>query len=212
MLNNTTRLTLPFVFGATASLLLASTAICADQSNSSNTPLFDAFKRFCRDTGAEPERVRSAVEVSGGKSRGPAATLPDQSMTTETWDVAVQSHQLLVSFGSARLPVKTARDFVSCSVSSFVNEDPSVTAIQDWVAVPPIRVSPPNPSSRFSPDLTQYHYGFEELGSVHVIPKDQSELRMAASEGRYWGLVLLHTPRSASVQLTHELPDAAGSP
>ena len=55
----------------------------------------------------------------------------------------------------------------------------------------------------FVPDLTQRHYSYQMVDATRAPIASQAELRAAQTEGRYWSLVLLRTPRGASVQLTH---------
>ncbi len=173
--------------------------------------LFEAFKTFCVDTGAEPQAVKTAVESAGGRPRGvPGVTDTPFPMTTASWDLTLLGRPLLVSAGSGypSRALKTANnpppDSDDCIVHSFANADSSVTAIRDWVGVPQEREST---GSRFTPDLTQHYYSYQVAGSTRAAIADQIERRSADVEGRSWALVLLRTPQSASVQLTHTLPN-----
>ena len=128
-------------------------------------------------------------------------------MTTASWDLTLNGRPLLVNAGSA-YPSTSSKaannpsDLDSCTVQSFANADTSVAAIRDWVGVPLEREST---GGTFVPDLTQYYYSYQLVGSTRMPIANQAELRVTQTEGRDWGLVLLRTPRSASVQLTHTL-------
>jgi hypothetical protein len=186
----------------------------------SGMPLFDAFKTFCVDTGAKPSAVKAAVEAAGGKVRrqtdsaaqASGAMGPPFPLTLTTWDIAVQGHTMMVdtgtSYPSRRLSASNSQtfDFDTCSIHSIANEDASVAAVRDWVGVPPAWVSTSSHSNKRWPDLTQYHYVYQTVGTVHMGLADRDQGPSAQTEGRYWGLVLLRDARGASLQLIHDLP------
>jgi hypothetical protein len=204
-------------------VIAGSTAYAQSRSDSvppPDMPLFAAFKTFCVDTGAEPSAVNAAVEAAGGKPHDPtggsteSGTLTDTPfpLTFATWDVTVGGHRMTVSAGTG-YPSGTYKsqkappyDFNDCSITSFANEDASVTAIRDWVGVPPQDVSTGPHNDRWTPDLTLYQFWYQVVGSTHAVLADRAQRISAETQGRSWGLMLMQSPHSASLQLVHDLP------
>jgi hypothetical protein len=201
--------------------LAASAARGDDARPSAKPPLFAAFQSFCIDTGAEPGAVQKAVEAAGGVPHHPfggstdAGTLPGAPfpMTLFIWDVVVQGHKLIVA-ASASYPTRDVRmagrrgvfDFDTCTIDSFANDDAGAKAIRDWVGVPPLDESTNPHDDKLAPDVTQSHFEFQTVGSVHKAVTGLSERLSASAEGREWSLTLLHDPRSVGVQFMHALP------
>ncbi len=194
--------------------------------SASALPLYTAFKTFCVDTGAVPQAVNAAVKNAGGKPHDPAGgstedgTLPGAPfpMTLSNWVVTVSGHHMLVNSGTS-LPSRQypfakfpPHDFDSCDIQSFENEDASVTAIQKWVGMPPVRMAAPSDADEYSPDLAQYHYVYQVVGSERMPMKDKELVEAAEVEGRYWSLVLLSDPRGAAVHYMHILPKPSSAP
>lgn len=189
-------------------------------------PLFTAFKTFCVNTRAEPGAVNAAVEAAGGKTHNPPGGSTEDGTLTgvpfplwlASWDVTVGGHDMLVNagaaypsrkFGSAKHPVS---DFVDCSIDSHMNEDASVAAIRDWVGLPPLSASTNSRTEKWAPDLTQYHYEFQMMGSKPTPITSQSEHAAAETDAQRWGLVLMRSPKSAALQLTRTLSTDVSKP
>jgi hypothetical protein len=161
-------------------ILIASVAILTAgvEAQAHDPPLFAAFKAFCIDTGASPDAVKSAVEEAGGKQRVPPSAMEESlwPMTMTIWDITTRGHSVFVSAGTLQVPPMGGRPEENsdhCAVSSFVNEDASIEAIRNWVAVPPDHISHGN-----------HTFLYQELGSPIVgIVTDLRSRRTSGLDG-----------------------------
>ncbi|MGA7713227.1 MAG: hypothetical protein WCA81_15080 [Rhizomicrobium sp.] len=203
----------------------ATSAAPSDIAGSASArPLYTAFITFCVETGAVPRTVNAAVQKAGGKPHNPPGCSTEDGtcagapfpLTLSSWDVVVGGHRFLVNTGrswpSRQYPFakSTPHDFDSCDIHSSENEDASVSAIVDWVGVPgDISTSPP--TSKYSPGLKLYFYGFQTIGQKHVSVAPGEQENTAILEGRYWGLVMMQDQKGASLNCTHYLPKSTTS-
>jgi hypothetical protein len=189
-------------------LILIVTAIltAGAAAQTPDPPLFAVFKAFCVETGANPDAVKSAVEAAGGKQHGPpGATAQPFPKTVTSWNITVGGASLNVSAGTQQVAAvqnRAEENSNHCVVTSFVNDDASIEAIQKWVGVPPTNISQDKP--------TLYLFSYQELGSARsALPTDKTAYDLAKAEGRIWSLILFQPQDGASVQLAHLLAPPA---
>jgi len=162
----------------------------------SDPPLLAAFKTFCMETQAVPDAVKAAVEAAGGVSpRPPAATDWPFHMTTQSWNLTLRGHRMMIGSGtmhtaaSGRTP---AMDSLDCDIHGGPDDEAGLAAVADWIGVPV--------SSRDGDELT--YYEFVERDGRRVSVTEQDALRDLESGG-FWTLVLIRFPSSASLQLVY---------
>ena len=180
-------------------------------------PLFDAFKTFCVDTDANPEAVKTAVEAAGGKLHAQGSTDWPFAMTTRSWDISQNGHNMTISTGTQHIRSDQMAahpspiDSTDCIINEYGKDDAGVSAIQKWVGVPPGsssgKAGPYTLNGMKLPAITIYFYGYQIVGKARVAVMDQASLRSAQKEGRYWSLVLIKDSHGASLQFVHELPE-----
>lgn len=180
------------------SLALVSTFVmfsAVAPARAQETPLFDAFKRFCVDTRASPDAVQAAVEAAGGKFRVRNAQYGMPHMTVRILDYAEGGQKLVIAAGMSDTLVNA---IANCTVSVDTKDDASVAAIRNWVRVRPYRTSPGS--------LATYSYSFQERGSERLaLPVDRTAESQAEAQGRVWLITVGHSRDMASVQLSHVL-------
>ncbi len=169
-------------------------------TSSIQMPMYDAFRKFCLDTGVQSEAVEKAVTISGIKfhRRGPTSTANLMPMDLTMWDMDFEGHKLTLNvghstenFGHAMVQRSTA-----CSIVSWGgNEDASIAALFKWAGI-----SPTADQRRLGVTL----YEFEVRGTAMVPLKDDDAGRLAKAEGRTWLLTIIGgTP---AVTLAHYFP------
>lgn len=119
---------------ASALLGPASTLHAQDQA----APLFAAFKTYCLDAGVDPDQVRMAVEVAGGKVHVQgASTSSPWPMTMQSWDIIARGHRMILTIGTAQQPEGqgvTAKT-TNCTIHSYGgDESASLDALRKWRA------------------------------------------------------------------------------
>ena len=182
-------------------------------AQSPSLPLYDAFQTFCVKTDGSPDAVEKAVKQAGGVPH--VATPAEQQFpllkgqTRSQWDVSVSGRALTVlakydAKGMVMLPNPTT----SCMLMSNANEDGSIAALTNWVAVPPAQ------------DLATLGkiYQYEQQGDHRTAMLMDQHDREAAikilnvmAEGRYWTLMVMGGTDRASVILLHVLAKPASA-
>lgn len=155
-----------------AGILLAASA--SGEPVERATPLFDAVKTFCFDTGARYDGVKAAAEKAG------AVNTQDDDQNQEWrlngWakghDLSIRLFVLVGDVRSARSPL--------CSIVSAQREDASVEALKAWAAVTPdvLRTS----------DQVDYHFRFQIKDGAAKETGGREADRKAANEDRCWYL------------------------
>lgn len=160
------------------------------QAQDAEPPLFSAFKTFCADAGADPDQVKLAVEMAGGKAHNPPGGSTDKPwpMTVMSWDVTVQGHRMILSIGTAHPPrgPDKVSNTTNCVINSLDDESASMEALREWAGVPR------DPTMPF-PE----YYNFRRKGAAHVPAAGEAGL---AEEEESWQLVLIG---KNSLQLAH---------
>ena len=158
------------------------------------TPLFNAFKSFCAETGARADDVKRAVLAAGGAPHDPPTQSVEApfSMRTTLWDVKAGGLGLVVSAGEAHTSGADAQAMADCVVRSSEVDTASLMALANWAGVPA------HPSS--TPRLT--YYVFEDAGGRH---RALSDVHGAEAVGRTWRLSVIRMPGLVTVDLMHAL-------
>jgi len=164
---------------ASALLGPVSTLHAQDQS----APLFAAFRTYCLEAGADPDQVRMAVEVAGGKAHVQgASTSTPWPMTMQSWDFIAQGHRMILTIGTAQQPdghgmvAKTT----NCTIYSYGgDESASMEALRKWAGVPR------DPGGSF----TEF-YNFRKKGAAHIPIANQAE-HATEDAGDRWQLALI---------------------
>lgn len=164
-------------------------------------PMYDAFKKFCIDTAAEPEAVEKAVKISGlpFHKRGPAAMFGPIPMDTTAWDMMFEGHQITLNTGhtmeGSGLAVPQKGN--SCTITSWnSDEKASVAALRQWAGISGSADRP----MRLGGALTLYE--FEVRDSAMLPLKKDDAGRQAKVQGRAWLLMVM----GSSAMLIHYLP------
>ncbi|MGZ5922699.1 MAG: hypothetical protein ACXWLT_13105 [Rhizomicrobium sp.] len=148
-----------------------------------STPLFAAFKTYCLDAGADPDQVRMAVEVAGGKGHvREASTSSPWPMTMESWDILVQGHRMILTIGTEHPPhgADMVANTTNCTIYSYGgDESASMEALRKWAGVPRA------PGVAF----TEF-YTFRQHGAAHLPVAKQYE-HAAEDTGDLWQLTLI---------------------
>jgi len=170
---------------------------------------YAAFKKFCTETGAEPDSVKAAVEATplATPIRPPASTAPPYPMTAVGWNVNWNGHPLIINSGTSLAPYGPglAMPTVSCVVSSRGNEDAGIAAIRKWVGVQS------DPQASTSSGSSYYTYREDGFGRKPMIG-DDAALKSAMAQGKAWLLTVVQWPDFASAQLMHFLAPTAAKP
>ena len=158
------------------------------------TPLFNAFKSFCADTGARADEVKRAVLAAGGAPHNPPTKSTDTpfSMQSSLWDINAHGQALVVAAGHAETVGADARAMTDCVVSGEEADVASLTALAGWAGVPA--------SAGTNEHLT--YYVFEDRGGAH---QPVSDGKTAEEAGRIWRLTVIRAPGVVSVELMHLL-------
>jgi hypothetical protein len=175
------------------------TAICCLPANaeaqSSDPPLFAAFKTYCIQYGADPDAVDAAIQAAGGTQTSPPYKFEGWHATMRFWDLNLFFHTIRMITGSAWSPSGEA----SCSALITEQDDASLTAIIKWVGVAPKSKEP-----------GRLVFDFEMVGENRVAaPVDTAAYQKDKVEGRLWELTLEKSRRSTSASLTHFLAGRA---
>ena len=172
-------------------------------TQSARMPMYDAFKRFCIDTAAQPEVIAKAVMMSGISfhKRAPAATATPWAMNMTGWDMDFEGHALTLNAGNAMEASGAAmlRKSETCTITSWNNADEkaSVAALHRWAGIS-------RSADRSLPrgGGTLALYTFEMRGPVMLPLKEDDGGRLARAEGRTWLLTIMDNATS----LTHYFP------
>ena len=158
------------------------------------TPLFNAFKSFCADTGARADDVKAAVLAAGGAPHNPPtrSTETPFSMQTALWDVKAGGHAWVVSAGRAYSGGANDVAMADCVVSGAEADAASAAALAGWAGVP----ANPGGNERLT------YYVFEDKSGAHQAVSDG---KVAQEEGRIWRLTVIRAPGVVSVELMHLL-------
>lgn len=166
---------------------------------SARMPMYDAFKKFCIATAAQPVAIEKAVTTSGitFHKRGPASTANPWPMDTIAWDMDFQGHKLTLNAGNAMEPSGAGmiRKTDNCTITSWNNADEkaSIAALHRWAG---IGRSADRPLRRGG---TLTLYAFEIRDGAMVPLRDDDAGRLAKAEGRTWQLTITDN----SAMLTH---------
>lgn len=179
------------------------TLVSSADAQKSATPLLDAVRTFCIATGAHPYAVRDAVLKAGGKALHPfAATMQPFPMTVTSWEFIANGHDLTISAGTATIPPSATspqRINDNCIITSRVNEDASIAALQKWIGVAPDTISPG--------ELAMSFYSYVEESAAHApVPAEGAAYRAAVAQGRIWSVTLQRSANYASVQMFNVQP------
>lgn len=163
-------------FGLIASFLGFAGVVHAQE----DPPLFAAFKAYCLKAGGDPEQVKLAVEMRGGKlaEHPGGATDTPWPMTVTNWDITTHGHKMILSVGTSHPP--RGGDSTNCVIDSFSDETDSMEALRKWAGVPR------DPNHTF-PEF----YNFYLDGGAHKAIQDTDAFRVAAKNGNIWSLALI---------------------
>ena len=187
-------------------LLFAALIALPAQAQTSDSPFYTAFRKYCADTGADPDRVKAAVEAAplsqGGNTASPAS-IP-LKISANLWSVTVDGHAFTIQSTQGHIPLgpPQGQNIIICAVSSSADEDAGIAAIRDWAGIPP---EAPSSSGRA-------RYNFRQDGPARTRMEGNAALMAALAEGNYWSLTLDQNPGFAMVQLLHYgVPPAANT-
>ena len=169
-------------------------------TSSTPMPMYDAFRRFCLTTGAQPEAIEKAVMISGISfhKRGPTTTANPMPTGTTAWDMDFEGHRLTLNAGHSTEGDGTAmvQKGNSCSITSWNgDEKASVAALHKWAGISRAADRPIRQGT-----LTLYE--FEVRGTAMIPLKNDDAGRLAKTEGRTWLLTIMDN----SVMLAHYSP------
>ena len=183
------------------------TSILSAHAQTTEPPLFTAFKAVCVDASAVPEAVRKAVEAAGGVVKNPA--LPGSRGTR--WDLSFGGENLEVATFDVRRPTSAKEpDLDACSVMASSNDGTAlVEAIRNWTGVASVAA---NPSANLG-GLIWIEFNYQEIAGVRmVLPSDSVALDMTKAEGYVRRVMLMWSPRVTVIELRHFLPAVRSEP
>jgi hypothetical protein len=158
------------------------------------TPLFNAFQRFCADSGARADDVKRAVLAAGGVAHDPPtkSTQTPFAMETTLWDVKAGGQPLVVAAGRAHTTGAAEMAMTDCVISGNAVDAASLTALAGWAGVP----ANANANERLT------YYVFEDKNGAH---RTVADAKAAEAAGRIWRLTIIRAPGIVSVELMHLL-------
>lgn len=170
--------------------------------SSTKMPMYDAFRKFCLDTGVQSEAIEKTVAISGIRfhKRGPSSTTNPMPMDLTMWDMDFEGHKLTLNAGHSTEPYGQAmvRKSTTCSIVSWdKNEDASIAALFKWAGISPT-------ADQRRRGVTFYE--FEVRGSAMLPLKDDDAGRLARAGGRTWLLTIIRG--APTVTLAHYFPVA----
>jgi hypothetical protein len=146
---------------------------CLEAEARPSTPVADAVKNFCFQTGARPDAVQKAVEAVGGKQSLNTNTIREWSLTDWAKGRNITLHVVdLKSLEIAPDP--------DCVVIGYQSEDASIEALKAWMGFGGIAGQDSNGDS--------YWYRFEADGAAIKELSYDRDAGKAANEGRCWTL------------------------
>jgi hypothetical protein len=134
---------------------------------SSDTPFYDVFKKFCGDPKADPDLVRAQLSGAPEAKLLPTIKLPG-SLSVDIWAVNWESHKYTIE--SEKLSANPGDNplMIACAVrNSSATEDASVAALEKWVGIP-------SDKSNLALDekLDRTNYFYHEEGSTRTAIED----------------------------------------
>ena len=145
-----------------------------------DTPMAWAFRHFCADETFTLDEARLAIQVAGGKQRGPtASTNYPQPMSVTFWDLMIDGHKIGISLGvvRARAAPGGPADLVSCAAYADGSDDKGIAQLRKWAAVAPLSRPDPGAMYRFT----------SEQGTHIPVPETLPD----SADGRVWQLILV---------------------
>ena len=165
--------------------------------------LFAVFKRFCIDTGADPQAARAALQAAGGISKAPTATTDAGGTTTNTdWTIALPDGTYAIGMTELRSPHDVANGVYmqTCNVHAARADAPSLASARAWMRV--------QPSQATRPSMLELYY-FSMPDRTPLSPKETPAFRVLQRSGKVWSLLLLGSPSDTSLVFQHMVPLSA---
>ncbi len=142
------------------------------------TPVFTAFKKFCLDTGADPDKIRTLM-----KSRVPIIV---SEKTDPTWQVTAGNRHMLLTSGVRMAGFNSAgnqRELHLCMMVSGTRDDASLATLREWVGVEPAA------SEGSAGPAVQYQY--VQTGETRTLPSEGLPNWSAAFDaGNFWTIMV----------------------
>jgi hypothetical protein len=161
------------------------------------TPLFDAFKTICIDTGADPAAVIKAIEAMGGKPLGPAVRTDMYATPAldQPWSIGKTLEVFVTEQKDPPTPSSPADSLTACSMTSLMRDAQSYAPARRWVGIP-----------NDGPAGMNELYIFEDRDGKHFsMPKDRAAFYKLQATGHTWTLMISEGGSASTLALTHYL-------
>jgi hypothetical protein len=165
-------------------------------ASTADSPLFAAFKKFCVETQAKPDAVKTAALEASGKKVASATSNKRAPVSAggNSWAFTFQGHHLTVTAGTLHTPAAgnmPPTDTVTCAITDSDGDNAGAGAIGQWAAVPA--------NAEVNGIFGTYTY--QDKNGTHA-PVKAADKAVKDPEG-LWNLTLSQIGKLTAVNLAH---------